>query len=120
MQWFNSPQHRLGIILGVLSFSFYVVALADDIEIDLGTTPTPVAQSKPTPAGSQKSNLPSGTSTSKPIIEAIDVSRIDGGSLVSINGQNIEKPSVEKISDKKILIKFSKTNLSVARRLVVN
>jgi type II secretory pathway component GspD/PulD (secretin) len=120
MQCFNSPQRRLGIILGVLFLSFCTVVLADDIEIDLGTTPTPATQSKSTPSGPQKSDLPPRTSASKPVIEAIDVSKFDGGSLVSISGQNIEKPLIEKISDKKILIKFPKTNLSVGRRLAMN
>jgi len=120
MQWFNFSQHRLGIILGVLFLGFYSVGLADDIEIDLGTTPTPVSQAKPTSVDSQKSHLARVASTSKSDVEAINVSKIDDGTLVLITGQNIKKPSVSKLSDAKLKIVFPGTSLSVAPRLDVN
>src|SRR5579859_4826082 len=126
MQWFNSPRYRLGIILGVLFFSSYCVVLAEDIEIDLGTTPTPAVKSRPTVAmeETKKTNLspivaatpetkqnptPLTSSASRSSIDSINVSAVAGGTLVSLVGQNIPNPSIEKISNKKILIKFLKT-----------
>lgn len=115
---------------------FYVLGsslYSNDIEIDLGnsttstsvekntSTPTPLPASKPTlekpnPTVSITTNesfeaeKPVGTGS---IVSKVEFSSEGSGTQVTIDGNNLIKPSVERISNQKILLKFSKTSLKI-------
>ena len=135
MSWFQNPLKYWGLTsaLAILCLTFVSSVSADDIEIDLGATPTIATQSKTslqlsksdneskesTSANEDNSTVGSSDS-SQSSINKIDVSSSASGDLVSIDGSVLSEPSVEKISNKKLLVKFENTTLSVGKRLNFN
>jgi len=135
MSWFQNPLKYWGLTsaLAFLCLAFVSSVSADDIEIDLGATPTVATLSKPSVKPSKSDNenkesvstnednsevgSPAGSQSS---INKIDVSSSALGALVSINGSVLSEPSVEKISNKKLLVKFENTTLSVGKHLNFN
>jgi type II secretory pathway component GspD/PulD (secretin) len=132
-----------GLILGMFFLSpFHSLYAADDIDIDLGgsgssgskTNSSPVATPQNQPqslanqmkVGQSEVNTTSDTSvisselknSTKVFVDKINVSLEGNGTKVEINGNNLSLPSVEKVSDKKILIKLPKTKLRIPSKIV--
>ncbi len=133
MSLLKTPLKYWGLISAVslICLVFCGFVSADDIEIDLGATPTVAAQPK-SPSRkitSESTKVASSTEsdastdsdpalTRGPIsITKIDVSSDPLGAIVSVRGNIASEPSVEKISSKKILVKFQNTTLSVGTPL---
>lgn len=128
MSWFKTPLKFWGLTsaLVFLCLALAGSVLADDIEIDLGATPTVAEKSK---TSTQPSKLDNGNTTnsanglsdgSQSFVNKIDVSSSPLGDLVSIKGIALSEPSVEKISDEKLLVKFENTALLVRSHLRFN
>jgi type II secretory pathway component GspD/PulD (secretin) len=135
MSWLKNPLKYWGLTsaLAFLCLALVGSVLADDIEIDLGATPTVVTQSKPSTqlskpvnesAESGSVNEDNSTESSnyetQSSISKIDVNSSALGVLVSINGNLLSEPSVEKISDKKLKLVFENTALLVGKQLNFN
>src|SRR5579871_1154920 len=131
----------LRICVGLLTaFIFLEFAWADDIEIDLkgsqpATTKSSQASSSPVSsisspqsnaikasgtdnsgtAGTEKETTPS--SGDRPKVEKVELASEADGTRVSIEGTSLSDPSVEKLSAKKILVKFAGTALGIPPKL---
>ncbi len=114
---------------------------ASDIEIDLGGTQAPTLKASPTPIessninkSSPQQNTNSGISgTASTSVEKSSTSSIfkntdskidqvklttEGvGKRISFEGHNLNRPSIDKLSSKKILLKFPKTTLIIPTKL---
>jgi type II secretory pathway component GspD/PulD (secretin) len=139
MRCFCSHLNRCFFGFGIL-FIGSCISWADDIEIDLnsGSTPTtngvpsekdlstsknlkkeidgtPIASAggsglvEATPSAGQK-NITSN-------IRSLNFSPEGQGAKVSIEGNDLPKPTVQKISNKKVLLKFPKTKLSIPAQM---
>ena len=133
MSWFKNRLKYWGLTLALLCFALVSSVSADDIEIDLGSTPTVTAQPKTLSQPSKLDNengqsvsantddsADSSSQTPQSSVSKIDVNSGALGTLVSINGTALSEPSVEKISDKKLLIKFENTTLLLGAHLKFN
>lgn len=129
MSWFKNPLKYWGLTSALVFLCLALVGsvLADDIEIDLGSTPTVTEKSKTSTKASRSDNgneesisKNSVSDGSQSSINKIDVSSSPLGDLVSITGTVLSEPSVEKISDKKLLVKFENTALLVRAHLKFN
>ena len=132
----------LGFVLLLVSGS---ISLADDIEIDLSASSTPtskvVSPEKDLSASKNATKENEATPTvvtdkgadlaENPVVKdekEITSSNITGlnfvsegqGVKVSIEGDKLPKPIVQKVSSKKILLKFSKTKLNIASKIEGN
>ena len=133
MRCLTSHLNRWMFMVATMFFFIVSAGWADNIEIDLGnstagtkptSTSTPVS-SGPSSQGSiaaspvQSSNQTSkaADNTSGSAIVKIAVSNEVGITKVLINGNNLPKPMIDKLSDKKIRLKFSKTNLNIKTNL---
>jgi type II secretory pathway component GspD/PulD (secretin) len=106
---------------------------SDDIEIDLnGSTPTamkatpvpsPVKTSaeiaKP-PANHNIHGKALARVSGEPVVTEVKVTGDESGQRIEISGVGLPKPNVDKVSSKKILIKFKGTKLEIPRRMMVN
>jgi type II secretory pathway component GspD/PulD (secretin) len=130
MSWFKTPLKYWGLTwaLAFLCLSVVGSVLADDIEIDLGSTPTVSEKSKTSTqqlnnrneesvSTNTNNSANSSSNDSQSSIDKIDVSSSPLGDLVSISGNILSEPAVEKISDKKLLVKFENTVLLVRAHL---
>ncbi len=131
MSCFKNPLKYWGLTSALAFLCLVLVGSvsADDIEIDLGATPTVATQSKSTVqmSGSVNKNIELSSAkehdsaeSSQSSIGKINVSSSALGVFVSIDGADLSEPSVEKISDKKLLVKFENTTLLVTKRLSFN
>lgn len=114
------------------------LVLADDIEIDLGAaTPAPksaassASVSKASTSSSSVSSEPTqnmgsagentatseGSASGSPQISQIQVTSEDAGTRVAIEGTSLPKPSLQKLSSRKVLLKFNKTHLAIPGKL---
>src|ERR1039458_8180611 len=116
----------IGLVLGCHN------SWGDDIEIDLGSNATPapkkteIAVFTPTPKlpVPQKAENPGENNpvdkdssvSSGSVINRIEVSSEETGAKVSIEGTGLPKPFVDK-SEKKVLLKFSKTKLKIPPKI---
>jgi type II secretory pathway component GspD/PulD (secretin) len=145
MRSFCSHLNGCFLGLGILLISS-CISWADDIEIDMsagstpttngvssekdistskglakenGTTPTPTSKKElgitagVTPSSAKKENITSN-------IKSLNFLSEEKWAKVSIEGDDLSKPIVQKISNKKILLKFLKTKLSIASEIVSN
>ncbi len=135
--------HLIGCLLGfgILLASNWI-SWADDIEIDMsaGSTPTPNRASPlkvvPTPEVTTKDNetpvidnskndsglaeTPSSKEKGvggKRIINALNFTTENNGVKVSIEGNNLPKPLIQKLPNNRILLKFVKTKLNIATKI---
>lgn len=131
----------LKIYLLLTTILVFQLSWADDIEIDLKGTPIPSAKVSPVGTGVQASNMSSDegavkrdtTGVSNPSKDQqqgasdaeTDNSKVNqirlvlegSGTRIFVNGQNLPSPVVEKISAKKVLLKFAKTTLGIPAKL---
>ncbi len=133
MSWFKTPLVNWGITSALVFFFLLIVnpAQADDIEIDLGATPTVSKMNANVSSASKNATVASAvtptsaTPTNKNPVKALEASSINkitvsadsAGSLVSIDGVFSKDPSVEKVSSKKLLVKFANSAIGVRSRL---
>ncbi|HTA76691.1 MAG TPA: secretin N-terminal domain-containing protein [bacterium] len=131
MSLLKTPLKYRGLIFAasLICFVFCGSVFADDIEIDLGATPTVAAQTKSplpksavqstkeVPVAEDASSASDSEKTGPASINKINVSSDPLGALVLVKGNIPVEPTVEKISDKKLLVKFQNTALSVGARL---
>jgi type II secretory pathway component GspD/PulD (secretin) len=134
---------RIFLII-VSAFFVYGSTWANDIEIDLGGPQTSISKSSTVTAGSTVSNpSPSqenvdmgggakdnGSNEENSSARTIEksISEIDqvtlasegNGKKISFEGQNLNKPTLQKLSSKKILLKFKKTTLKFPSKINEN
>src|SRR5260221_2720066 len=132
MRWFHS--HLKNLVFGIILFNPLYLALAEDIEIDLGGNSTSTSKSS-IPADHQKvtvtkQKISSGGVTSEDrspstatlshlasVVNRVSISTEGGETLVSIDGESLPRPLVQKISNQKILVKFPKTKLKIPSKI---
>jgi Flp pilus assembly secretin CpaC len=138
--------HLNGCFLGFgLLLLSSCISLADDIEIDLGAASTPTSKgaslgndssnpknltkentATPTVIPNKRTDLVEDSApkedsgASEPNITGLNLISVGQGINVSIEGDELPKPLVQKISSKKILLKFSKTKLNIASKIEGN
>jgi type II secretory pathway component GspD/PulD (secretin) len=135
MSWFKTPFKYWGLtsVLAFLCFVLVNFVSADDIEIDLGPTPTTSMTSKavskplktdnvekkPVSVDTTKS-VKASSNSNQSLINKIDVTSSPSGAMVSIAGTGLSEPTIEKISENsenKLLVKFKNTNLLIGKDL---
>lgn len=123
MRCFSSlPKIGLALLTLVLAYKY---SWADDIEIDLKGASTPALKSSSASTESSASKVPSPQQNIKTEVSVNSGSEVDQiqlasegtGTRISIEGKNLPKPLVNKLSSKKILLKFSKTRLMIPAKL---
>jgi type II secretory pathway component GspD/PulD (secretin) len=136
---FYSHFDGLALFLVVAFLNPCHFAWADDIEIDLGGNAASSSKVEPSSNTNSKQKKSSevikgdseedsslsddssktGASTSGSAVNKVSISSEADGSRLSIDGDNLPEPSVEKISEKKILLKFPKTKLRIKKNIAM-
>lgn len=138
MRGFYSLLNCLGFILGIFIVSSFGCVFADDIEIDLGNSVKDAPKSKPesvekknlsnTKASSPDVSSSQGSNSSqeevkqemKSVVDRLKISSQDDSAQVSIDGENLPIPSVDKISNRKIRVQLKNTRLKIPSKINEN
>src|SRR5579885_173958 len=142
MRGFHTHFNYLGLALTIAALGTCQYLWADDIEIDLGGTAASAPKATPgASAGKPSSGVVKNPSTEKASIPAKgtgnggkvsavkSASKVDqvvvlpgqaGLTKIQVDGSHLPKPTVEKLSSNKILIKLAKTKLSIPAKIDEN
>jgi len=131
MQRFGSHLAVGLFIAGTFLFSPLSV-WSDDIEIDLSGAATPAAKnsspsssvvSQPVTSGAKptvsSSSEPKAYQDSGTSISNLNISTENQGFKASFEGKGLPKPVLEKLTNKKLLLKFEKTGLKIPKKIDV-
>ena len=134
----SASMSKMGLILSFLFLTIFSVALAEDIEIDLGgnsgasgkSTPVPADQKKTAtadqPVTAKKEAAPNTPVSEKPAKKTASKSVIkkvffptgeNNENKVLFEGDNLPKPTVDKISGMRILVKFANAQLRIPLKI---
>lgn len=142
MRGFHTHFNYLGLALIIAALGTSQCLWADDIEIDLGGTSaaapkaTPGAPTRQPSSGNvenssaEKASIPGeGAGTGKKTSAGKSAPKVDrmtvlsdkeGQTKIKVDGSHLPKPTVEKLSSNKILIKLTKTKLNIPAKIDEN
>jgi type II secretory pathway component GspD/PulD (secretin) len=109
----------LGLVIFFLGSNLWAA-----FEIDMATPTTKESLSKPvsdlTKNSLEQQNATTQNQESNPaerVVNQVNLSSEDPGTKVSFNGNNLPKPSVDKVSSGRIVIKFANTSLKIPSKI---